>query len=153
FDAASARTWVREVAEACRGRDRASLWPERALAPATELAAAADTAAGWRAIRIPAAAARALIDLGRQQAATPAATLAAAVGVRVARRTGRRAVVVWVPASLRGADRRDALGALTTMVAIAIDFSDDPSFLAVLERTSTAICRGWAAAGGVITVA
>jgi amino acid adenylation domain-containing protein len=153
FDPTSASLWVDDAIEACRAaaERREPVWPRRARI-AGELEPVEPAAIGWRAVRIAPDRARALVEVGRRQAAGPLATLVAAVAVLVARRTGRSDVVLEVPASLRsGPEQRGALGPLGAAAAIAISFTGRPSFSAIVEQASHAICRGWAAAAGLVT--
>ncbi|HEV7554260.1 MAG TPA: condensation domain-containing protein, partial [Kofleriaceae bacterium] len=147
FDAGSARRWIREVSAASEG---AAWWPSHPLAPAVNLEVTPEVIAGWRAFRIGSRRGRALLDLGRQQGATASATLVAAIAVIVARRLRRDEVVLAIPAPLRAGELRDAFGALTTTTTIAISIADAPSFLGVIDRTQTAICRAWASAAGAM---
>jgi amino acid adenylation domain-containing protein len=149
FDASSAGLWIADLIEACGAPERAPRWPRRPQL-AGELEATAPVAIGWRALRIAATRARALLEVGRRQAASPLATIAAAVAVVIGRRSGQPAVVFEIPASRRVGPRgRAAQGPLTTTAAVAIELADRPSFATLAERAARAICGGWAAAAGL----
>ncbi|HKE19752.1 MAG TPA: amino acid adenylation domain-containing protein [Kofleriaceae bacterium] len=155
FDHTSAGLWIDDLIESCRAaaEHREPVWPRRPAVAATagiEIEIADPLAIGWRAARIPAARARALLEVGRRQAAPPIATVAAAIAVVLARRGGRDDVVLEVPASLRaGPAERAAIGPATTTAAIALSLAGRPSFSEVVEQASRAICRAWAAAAGL----
>ena len=152
LDATSASLLTDDLAQACAAaaEHRAPVWPRRPRVEAA-LELAAPVAVGWRAVRISAARARALIEVGRRQAASPLATFAAAIAVLIARRSDRTEVVLAIPASRRvGPDQRAAVGPLTTTMATAISLAGGPSFSVVVEQASRAICRGWATAAGLI---
>ena len=151
FDSTSASLWIDDLVESCRAaaEQREPVWPERPRA-AAGLDVVDPAAIGWRSVRIDAARTRALIEIGRRQAAPPLAALAAALAVVVARRVGRDDVVLEIPASRRVAPgERAAVGPLTTTAAIPISLAGRPSFSALVEQASRAICRGWAAAAGL----
>ena len=151
FDSTSASLWVDDLVESCRAaaEQREPVWPERPQA-ASGLEVVDPAAIGWRAVRIDATRARALIEIGRRQAAPPLAALAAALAVVVARRVGRDDVVLEIPASRRVAPgERGAIGPLSTTAAIPISLAGRPSFSALVEQASRAICRGWATAAGL----
>jgi amino acid adenylation domain-containing protein len=157
LDAASARLWIDDLIEAIHGAAarRAPVWPRRPQLPRAPAAGGVEVVEpvtiGWRAARIAAGRARALFETGRRQGATPLATAAALVAVILARRTGRAEVVLETAAPLRtGPLQRAAIGPLTTSCAIEIRLAGGPSFAAIVEQASRALCRAWAAAAGLV---